>query len=124
LLRRAVRPSLFNDVASFTRASSLTLTGDGEPEPVEAEVVSASYFPTLSIRPVLGRTFAADESDASLAHAEAVIGYDLWQRRFGGDRSVIGRRVTISGVRFGVTGVLPQRFRGLTGHAELWITPG
>ena len=126
LLRDAVRPGLFSDVASFTRASTLTLTGDGaaEPEPVEAEVVSTDYFRTLAIRPLLGRSFSVDEADISLGHAEAVLGHALWQRRFAGDSVIIGRRVRINGVPFTVTGVLPAQFTGLTGRAELWIRPG
>jgi predicted permease len=124
LLRDAARPRLFSDIASFTRTSTLTLTGDGEPEPVEAEVVSTDYFRTLAIRPLLGRTFAADEADASLAHAEVVIGHALWQRRFAADSAIIGRRVTINGIPFTVTGVLPAQFSGLTSRAELWIRPG
>jgi predicted permease len=126
LLRDAVRPRLFSDVASFTRASTLTLTGDGaaEPEPVEAEVVSTDYFRTLAIRPLLGRSFSAEDADISLGHAEVVLGHALWQRRFAADGAIIGRRVRITGVPFTVTGVLPAHFAGLTGRAELWIRPG
>src|SRR5204863_773082 len=78
LLRRAVRPSLFSDLASFSSASSLTLTGEGEPEPVEAEVVSPSYFRTLGVQPMLGAVFSIDESDAGDARAEVLVGNDLW----------------------------------------------
>ena len=124
LLRDAVRPLLFSDLASFTRASTLTLTGDGEPEPVEAEVVSTVYFRTLAIRPLFGSTLSTGEADGSLARAEVVVGHDLWRRRFGGERGIVGRRVTINGLPFTVTGVLPAGFAGLTGRAQLWITPG
>lgn len=124
LLRDLVRPSLFGDVATFTRASTLTLTGDGEPEPVEAEVVSASYFRILGVTPLLGRSFIIEDSDKALANADVIVGYDLWRRRFGGDSGAVGRRVTINGVRFTLAGVLPPSFRGLTGRAELWIRPG
>jgi putative ABC transport system permease protein len=123
LLRAAVRPTLFSEVATFTRASALTLTGDADPEPVEAEVVSGGYFRVLDVQPALGRRFSVDESDASLAHAEVILGHDLWRRRFGGDSSILGRRVTINRVGFTVVGVLPAQFSGLTGRAELWIAP-
>jgi predicted permease len=124
LLRTAARPALFSELASFTRVSTLTLSDGGESEPVEGEVVSASYFPLLATTPVLGRSFAGDEPDDSPGRAEVVIGYDLWQRRFGGDRAVLERRVAINGVSFAVVGVMPREFRGLTGRAELWIRPG
>jgi len=124
LLRDAVRPRLFSDIATFTRTSTLTLTGDGEPEPIEGEVVSTDYFRTLAIQPMLGGTFTVDESDASVAHAEVLLGADLWRRRFGADSAIVGRRVTINGVAFTVAGVLGNGFGGLTGRAELWIRPG
>ena len=90
--------TLLVDLASFTRASTLTLTGDGEPEPVEAEVVSTVYFRTLAIRPLFGSTLSTGEADGSLARAEVVVGHDLWRRRFGGERGIVGRRVTINGL--------------------------
>ena len=124
LLATAVRPSLFSDVAIFTRASSLTIAGDGEPEPVEGEVVTPSYFHILSATPVLGETLSGASDDAGVGVADVVIGGDLWRRKFGGAGDVIGRRVTINGVRFSVVGVMPATFHGLTGHAELWIAPG
>ena len=124
LLRDAARPALFAELATFTRTSALTLSDDGAAEPVEGEVVSGSYFPLLAVTPVLGRSFAAEESDDSRGRAEVVIGYDLWQRRFGGERAVLERRVSINGVSFAVVGVTPPGFRGLTGRAELWIRPG
>jgi predicted permease len=126
LLRDAVRPRLFSDIASFSRSATLTLTGDGagDPQPTDAEVVSTSYFHTLDVRPRIGALFSVDESDKSLARAEVVIGYGLWQRYFGGDSAIVGRRVTINGLPFSVTGVLPPGFAGLTGRSELWIRPG
>ena len=123
LLRDAARPALFTEVASFTRASTLTLSGGGDAEPVEGEVVSASYFPLLSLTPALGRTFALDERDDTRGRAEVVIGYDLWQRRFGAEHAVLGQRLAINGVGFAIVGVMPRDFRGLTGRAELWIRP-
>ena len=124
LLRAAARPALFTELASFTRVSALTLSGSGDAEPVEGEVVSASYFPLLAVTPALGRRFASDEPDDAPGEPEVVIGYDLWQRRFGAERAVLQRRIAINGVSFAVIGVMPREFRGLTGRAELWIRPG
>ena len=124
LLRSAAQPTLFTELASFTRASALTLTEGEDAEPAEGEVVSASYFAVLDVRPELGRSFDAAEPDDSRDGAEVVIGYELWQRRFGAERAALGQRVTINGKPFTVTGVMPRGFRGLTGRAELWIRPG
>ncbi|HKW11155.1 MAG TPA: ADOP family duplicated permease, partial [Gemmatimonadaceae bacterium] len=124
LLRATATPALFSDVATFSRSATLTLTGDAEPEPVDAEVVSPAYFRILGVHPVLGAFFSFDEAEASLARAEVILGADLWRRRFGGDSGVVGQSVMINGVRFAVAGVLPAEFRGLTGSAELWIRPG
>jgi len=123
LLQGAARPALFTQLASFTRVSALTLSDGVEAESIEGEVVSASYFPLLSITPVLGRSFATDEPDGS-RRAEVIIGYDLWQRRFGADPTVLGRRVSINGLACAIVGVTPRDFRGLTGRAEIWMRPG
>src|SRR3954470_11803210 len=122
LLQGAAQPALFTQLASFTRVSALTLNDGSEAEPVEGEVVSASYFPLLSVTPVLGRSFATEEPDGS-RRAEVIIGYDLWQRRFGGE-AVLGRRVTLNGTSCEIVGVIPRDFRGLTGRAEIWMKPG
>ena len=121
LLRATVRPALFTELASFT---PVWLTGDGDAEPTEGEVVSAGYFSVVAVTPEIGRSFAPDEPDDSRGGAEVVIGHDLWQRRFGAEPAVLGRRVGINGVSFTVVGVMPRGFRGLTGRAELWIRPG
>ena len=124
LLRAAARPALFTDLASFTRVSVQARIGAGDAEPVEGEVVSASYFFVVGVTPELGRAFATDEPDDSRSGAEVIVGYDLWQRRFGAQPSVLGRRVAINGTSFTVVGVMPRGFRGLSGRAELWIRPG
>ena len=74
----------FEHAATFT-ISVLAITGD-EAEPVNVEIVSHDYFPTLRVRPFIGRAFDAGE-DAPDAAPVVVLGYDLWQRRYGGDRS-------------------------------------
>jgi putative ABC transport system permease protein len=123
LLQVAAQPALFTQLASFTRVSALSLSDGGEAEPIEGEVVSASYFPLLSVTPLLGRSFATDEPDGS-RRAEVIIGYDLWQRRFGAERTVLGKRVALNGMTCAIVGVMPRDFRGLTGRAELWMRPG
>ncbi len=107
----------FENVATFT-ISVLAITGD-EPEPLSVEIVSHDYFPTLRVRPVVGRTFEASEDQPDGAPV-VVLGYDLWQRRFGGDRAVIGRTLTVNNVVLTVVGVMPPGFVGLSGRAQAW----
>jgi putative ABC transport system permease protein len=109
----------FERVASFS-TSVLALTDD-VPEPVNAEIVSSDYWPLLREVPTAGRTFGIDEGEGSGDHAVAVIGYDLWQRRFGGEQSVIGRRVTINGVSIRIIGIARRDFRGVSNKAQLWL---
>jgi putative ABC transport system permease protein len=115
------RARSFERVASFSQ-SVLALT-DENPEPVTAEIVSSDYWPLLRVQPTLGRVFTSDEGEGSGDHAVAVLGYDLWQRRFGGDQSIIGRAISVNGVSLRVVGIGPKDFRGLSNRAQLWLPP-
>ena len=101
--------------------SELTLTGTSETERVRGEIVAPAYFRTLGAGAAIGRTLLDDEDDAPGRHPVVVLGHDLWQRRFGGDTGVIGRRVGVNGMPLTVVGVMPPGFRGLTDRAQLWI---
>jgi putative ABC transport system permease protein len=110
----------FDSVAGHARLD-LNLTGVAEPERLVAEMVSASYFPTLGVGASPGRTFSAEEDGTPGAHPVAVISHGLWQRRFGGDRSVLGRTIEINRVPLTVVGVAAPPFSGLAGDAEIWV---
>ena len=81
--------------------------------------VSGTYFPTLEIRPMLGRTIDADD-DRPGAAATAVIGHDLWRRRFGGRANAIGQTLMTADGPMTVVGVMPRGF-DQPAHAEVWI---
>ena len=117
-LRRHARS--FESVAAYSRID-LNLTGVAEPERLVAEIVSASYFPTLGVEASLGRTFSAEEDDAPGAHPVVVISQGLWQRRFGSDRAIVGRSIQVNRAPMTVVGVAPERFAGLAGDAEIWV---
>jgi predicted permease len=110
----------FENVATFTY-SVLAITGD-EPEPVNVEIVSHEYFPTLRVAPLFGHPFEAAEDQPDGASV-VLLEYDLWQRRYAGDRAVIGRPISLNGVVATVIGVMPQGFVGLTGRAQAWAPP-
>ncbi len=101
-----------------------TIWGDPEPERVKTAWVSANYFDLLGAQPLLGRTFEPDHEVIG-HHRVAVIGYGLWQRRFGGDPGVLGASLRMREVLYEVVGVMPPEFRhpaapGLE-QPELWM---
>lgn len=87
------------DVFAFADIYTVNLSISGRPETAFAQVVSGNYFSVLGIQPAAGRllTPADDRRDAPPA---AVIGYDFWQRRFGGDLGVVGQTAVVNGITF------------------------
>ncbi|HXJ94339.1 MAG TPA: ABC transporter permease [Terriglobia bacterium] len=86
-----------------------TLTGAGEPAPITGYEFSAEYFRVLGVAPLIGRTFAPEEEQEGRNHV-AVLGYRLWRSRFGGDRNLVGKTITLDGAPYTVVGVMPQTF--------------
>lgn len=99
--------------------TSHVLSGDGDPERIIAVPVSASAGSVLGVHPAAGRMFTPDE-DRRGAEGRVVLGHALWQRRFGGDRAVLGRLVLLDDRPFVVTGVMPPGFDFPDG-ADAWI---
>lgn len=90
--------------------------------PVPGERVSDGFFRTLGIAPALGRDFYAGE-DPPEAPRSVILTYTSWQKRFAGQKNVIGQTLLLSGVPFTIVGVLPQNFRfAPAGNAEFWTT--
>jgi predicted permease len=110
----------FSSVAAASPLWNFTLTGGGEPEPVQGMYVSASLFEMLKVAPERGRAFTADE-DRIGGPPVAIIGHALWERRFGGDPDVVGKPLSIGGVPATVVGVMPAQFQFLDPAAELWV---
>jgi predicted permease len=111
----------FTDVAA-AEYWSVNLAGTDAPERITGLRLSARMLPMLGVRPVLGRVFTAQEEVVGNERV-AVISYGLWQRRFAGDRSVVGRRVLFDGEPFTIIGVMPRTFQFApfwATHAELW----
>lgn len=108
----------FERLAAFQN-SPFNLTGAGEPERVNGVRVSAGFFETLGVRPMHGRTFVTEEEQDGRGQV-AVIGYGLWQRRFGGDPSLVGKTISLNGNSFTVIGILPLGFQFPRDEVELW----
>lgn len=106
----------FAKTAAF-RSRGYTLTAAGEAEQLAGARVTPSFFPVMSVRPSHGR--ALSEADAAPGAAKVVVISDaLWKRRFGGDPSIVGKRIELGGEAFSVVGVMPPGF-GFPRGAEL-----
>jgi len=102
-----------------TRGATASLTGDGAPEQVSGRATTANFFGVLGVRPVVGRTFT-DEEDRTGA-AVVVISYSLWQRRYDGDPSIVGRTLLMSDYRYEVVGVMPPAFVFRDRAIDYWV---
>ena len=89
--------------------SALAFSGEREAERVEAATVTANLFPLLGVQPFFGRGFLPEEEHAGRQRV-VLLGHALWQRRFGGDRSIVGRSVNVDGFPYLVIGVMPPGF--------------
>jgi predicted permease len=99
----------FEAMAAY-RSTDGSITGVGQPENVQAERVSANFFPILGVNPILGRNFTSEE-DQRGAGPMALISEGLWKRKFGSDRNVIGKRLIVAGQPRTIIGVIPASFR-------------
>ena len=104
-------------------ADWVTLTGDDAPKRIYAANVSSNYFGTLGIKPYLGRFFLDNEEVSESGAPYIVLGYSLWQTRFGGDPEILGRTVEVNHRAGTVIGVAPQGFIGcMTGiRTDAWL---
>ena len=106
------------DMAFFTTGTTM-FGQNGDPEQIRAALVSTNFFSVMGVNPLLGRGFEPDDQIPS--HAEiAVIGYSLWQTRFGSDPHVIGRSVPFGEVNQQIVGIMPSRF-SFPEEAQIWI---
>jgi len=117
---------VFTDMAVFFDRS-FNLTSDGEPEEVTGQLATTNLFSVLGSNPVLGRTFANDDGGDDQPRV-IVISYALWQRRFGGDKNIVGRQIAVNERPSTIIGVMPATFgwhiqRGTQASkpADIWI---
>jgi len=106
--------TLFQDFAAASGGGVIgatgILTGGSEaPEKVDVSPVTANFFPLLGVKPVLGRQFTKDE-EAFRGPRVVMLSHELWQRRYGGDSTLVGRTIELDGLSQQVVGVLPPGF--------------
>ena len=105
-LRRS--SNALSELAAIADAE-FNLTGNGEPERLFGARVSSNFFAMVGSEPMLGRAFVADE-DVPGRDQVAVLSHGLWARRFGADRAIVGRAISLNGQPFTVIGVMPPDF--------------
>jgi predicted permease len=113
---------VFDGVAIYTNQTVSTLTDGNEATHVQGESVSANLFSLLGVQPTLGRTFLPKEDEPG--NHVVILSHELWQRRYGADRGIIGKTVTLDGQQFQVIGVMPPRFTFPISviSPELWVS--
>jgi len=93
--------------------TSVYLSAEGGPEPVQAELVSGSYFPVLGVGAAVGRVFGESDDEHPGEHPVIVVSYDHWENRMGADPEVVGRKVLVNNHPMTVVGVAAAGFRGI-----------
>ncbi len=106
------RTAAFAGVLAHYR-TRMDLSVAGQTDAVNGELVSGTYFQVLGLRPAHGRLFAPDDDRIPSGHPVVVLGHGLFERRFGGDASIVGRTIAINSHAMIVVGVAPPRFNGV-----------
>ena len=113
--------NVFDKMAIYT-GSSLNLTGREQPEALQGAAVSAEFFSTLQVQPMLGRAFTPDEDQQGKNHV-VILTYGLWKSRFAADPNIAGQSVNLDGQPYIVAGVMGPKFR-FPGWAQYWTPMG
>jgi putative ABC transport system permease protein len=104
---------------------STNLTGSDSPERVQGFQVSTNFLDVLGMKPMMGRGFSAEEQEPG-KDAVALLTYNLWQRRFGGDPNIVNKTISTNGITRTVIGVMPPDFnypKGAEIYSPLQFTP-
>ncbi len=111
--------TVFEGIAAMTIGAVNLADTERQPERYSAGVVTANMFDVLSVDPVLGRRFRVGE-DRPGAPPVIIIGYDVWQNRFGADANVLGSSIRANGIQRTIVGVMPQGFK-FPDKEQLWV---
>ena len=118
--------AVFSDVAAIYSMSSnihATIDGRDATELMRAQVVSGTYFSTLGVQPLIGRSLTDDDDNSEGDHPVAVISYAWWKRGLAGDPAVLNRKIKLGTIMFQIVGVAPPEFFGTSvGEApDIWV---
>jgi putative ABC transport system permease protein len=113
--------NVFEQIVGWNDGYQWALTGDGDPEIVRGARVMQRFFPMFGTHPALGRDFTSEDDQPGAAPV-AIIADGLWQSRFGGNPSVIGRTMEVDGRIVTIVGVMPRDFQfALVGRVLVWM---
>ena len=109
---------VFEQMALY-RWQAFSITGGADPEMLHGWYVTSSFFPTLGVQPIKGRSFSEDE-DSNGGAPVVMISYALWQRRFGGDPGVVGQTINLNNSQYVVIGIAPPKFN-FEPKIDVWL---
>ena len=118
--QRATRT--FSSMALY-RNEPYNLTGTAEAELVGGSMISADFFPTLGVAPILGRNFRTDDDRAGAAPV-VMLGGGLWKRKFGSSPDVLGKSIVLNGASYTIVGVVPPSFNFYGSERDLYTPAG
>src|SRR5229473_2109204 len=117
-------PQLFSAMTCLVGPLPVTWSGGAEPRQLQGQMVSASYFDLLGVRPAAGRFFLPDEDTKPGGNNVAVLSYSLWTNKFGANPNIVGQNVTLNATPYTIIGVTPHGFKGtftFLNAEEVWI---
>jgi predicted permease len=120
----ARQTQLFSAMTCLVGPLPVTWSGGAEPRQLQGQMVSASYFDLLGLRPAAGRFFLPDEDTKPGGNNVAVLSYSLWINKFGGNANTVGQTITLNATPYTVIGVAPHGFKGtftFLNAEEIWI---
>jgi predicted permease len=110
----ARRQSAFSDVCGWSGGTNSKVEINGNLTIAEVRAITGNYFTVLGERPFLGRLIAEEDTEGGASSQVAVISYEFWNRRFGGDPGIVGKTLRVEGRLFTIIGVTPRWFTGVT----------
>jgi putative ABC transport system permease protein len=112
----------FSGIGAFLKLpENVSLSGNGEPEALEGARVSANFLGILNVKPLVGRSFLAEE-DVPDGPPVAMISANLWRRRFRGDPQIVGKSAALNALPYTIIGVLPEGFTFPFAGTDVWFT--
>jgi putative ABC transport system permease protein len=121
MLAATVEANMVFDAIAGVHERAVTLAGDGTPDVVRLEAVSADYFDLVGMPPSVGRAWTRDDDAREPAAGVVLVSDGLWRRRYAADPQLVGRPIVVDGTMVTVSGVMPRGFRGVIGRADLWV---
>jgi putative ABC transport system permease protein len=125
---RSISPANYLDLRAQSKSfaalaaykqEDVNLTGEGVPERLYGSRVTANFFDVTRMTPQLGRTFLSEEDEAGRGQV-AILGHGLWEQRFSGDASVLGKTIDLNGQRCTIVGVMPRDF-DFPAPTDVWM---